>query len=82
MRTGRALWDSNTKELILVRDDIPHPSNGNCKFDQIRDAIWWSAVYQTHVNGCSLTFFIQTSERHHLNLYLRVIYLNRMWLIN
>ncbi len=29
----------NIKELMLVRDDTPYLSNGNCKFDQIRSAI-------------------------------------------
>ena len=29
----------NIKELMLVRDDTPYLSNGNCKFDQIRGAI-------------------------------------------
>ena len=33
-----AVWINN-KELILVRDDTPYSSNGNCKFDQIRGAI-------------------------------------------
>ena len=38
--------------------------------------IWWPAVYQTYVNGCSIMFCMQTSEINHLNLYLRVTYLD------
>ena len=59
---------------IAYNDDTPYPFNGNWKFDQIRGAIWWPAVYQTHVNGCSMRFCIQTSEIDHMNLYLRVTY--------
>ena len=55
-----------------VTDGTPYHFNGNWKFDQIRGAIWWPAICQTHVNGCSMRFCIQTSEINHLNLCLIV----------